>query len=50
MKRIFFNSSAKKQDVPLIELRPSNKTMKSLFYPANQVQIRGIVVGLIRKF
>ncbi len=50
VKRIFFNSSAKKQEVPLIELRPSNKTMKSLFYPANEVQIRGIVVGLIRKF
>lgn len=50
VKRIYFNSSAKKQESGQIELRPSNKTMKSLFYSQDQIQIRGIVVGLIRKF
>lgn len=50
VKRIFFTASTKKLEEPIIELRPSNKNMKSLFYPANQVTIRGLVVGLIRKF
>ncbi|KYG66311.1 repressor LexA [Bdellovibrio bacteriovorus] len=34
----------------LVELRPSNSTMKSMWYEPEQVEIRGIVVGLIRKF
>ncbi|WP_413582735.1 transcriptional repressor LexA [Bdellovibrio sp. HCB288] len=33
-----------------VELRPSNSTMKSMWYSPDQVEIRGIVVGLIRKF
>jgi repressor LexA len=34
----------------MIELRPANSTMSSMWFPPNEVQIRGIVVGLIRKF
>lgn len=34
----------------LVELRPSNSTMKSMWYQPDDVEIRGIVVGLIRKF
>lgn len=34
----------------MVELRPSNSTMKSMWYSPEQVEIRGIVVGLIRKF
>ncbi|MEN0058391.1 MAG: transcriptional repressor LexA [Bdellovibrio sp.] len=34
----------------MVELRPSNSTMKSLWYSPEQVEIRGLVVGLIRKF
>lgn len=34
----------------LVELRPSNSTMKSMWYSPDEVEIRGIVVGLIRKF
>lgn len=34
----------------VIELRPSNSSMKSMWYRPDQVEIRGIVVGLIRKF
>lgn len=34
----------------MVELRPSNSTMKSMWYEPEQVQIRGIVVGLLRKF
>lgn len=34
----------------MVELRPSNSTMKSMWYSPEQVEIRGIVIGLIRKF
>lgn len=34
----------------VLELRPSNSTMASMWYAPQQVEIRGIVVGLIRKF
>jgi repressor LexA len=54
VKRVYFNTASKKSEAPsetpTIELRPSNKTMPSMFYPSDKVQIRGIVVGLIRKF
>jgi repressor LexA len=33
-----------------VELRPANSKMESMWYPAQQVSIRGVVVGLIRKF
>jgi repressor LexA len=33
-----------------VELRPANSTMKSMWYRPDEVEIRGIVVGLIRKF
>lgn len=33
-----------------IELRPSNAQMAPLLYPANKVDIRGVVVSLLRKF
>ena len=34
----------------MVELRPSNSKMKSMWYSPEDVSIRGIVVGLIRKF
>lgn len=33
-----------------VELRPANATMKSLWYAASEVQIKGVLVGLIRRF
>jgi repressor LexA len=33
-----------------IELRPANATMSPMWFDANQVQLRGVVVGLIRRF
>lgn len=33
-----------------VELQPANSQMESFWYPPEQVQIQGIVVGLIRKF
>jgi repressor LexA len=32
------------------ELRPANSSMQSMWYPIDQVQIQGVVVGLLRKF
>ncbi len=31
-----------------IELRPANSSMASMYYPANQVKVQGVMVGLIR--
>jgi repressor LexA len=35
---------------PQVELRPANAEMESMFFSPEKVQIRGIVVGLMRKF
>lgn len=37
-------------DGPCIELRPSNDQMDSMWYQPEQVEIRGVVVGLLRKY
>jgi repressor LexA len=59
VKRYFLHSSqsfrslpenVRSMDGPVVELRPSNATMTSLWYPARQVRIEGIVTGLVRKF
>lgn len=34
----------------IVELKPANSSMKSMWYPPQQVKIQGIVVGLVRKF
>ncbi len=46
VKRIY---QRKKRDGK-IELRPANSTMESFWYHPEEVDIRGIVVGLIRKY
>jgi repressor LexA len=33
-----------------VELRPANSTMQSMWYSSQQVDIQGVVVGLIRRF
>ena len=43
----FFQSNKKRN---WIELRPANSTMDSFWYQAGEVDIRGIVVGLLRKY
>ncbi len=47
VKRIYYKS---KQNHNEIELRPSNSSLKSFFYEPGEVTIKGIVVGLLRKF
>jgi repressor LexA len=34
----------------MVELRPANSTMSSMWYDPEQVDIRGVLVGLLRKF
>lgn len=46
VKRLFRPRNAKGQ----VELRPANSSMESFWYDAKDVDIRGIVVGLIRKY
>lgn len=43
VKRIYFHKNE-------VELRPSNSTMASMWYPAKDVAIRGLVQGLIRHY
>lgn len=47
VKRIYYRSKNNHHE---IELRPSNSQLKSFFYEPEQVAIKGIVVGLLRKF
>lgn len=49
VKRFYFHQSPKLAQ-PQVELRPANPEMDSLFYAPERVQIRGVVVGLMRKF
>lgn len=41
--------SSAQQD-PQVELRPANSTMNSMWHPPYEVDIQGIVVGLMRRF
>lgn len=50
VKRLFTKPNPEASSGKLIELRPANSTMKSMWYPPEQVEIQGVVVGLIRKF
>lgn len=43
VKRIYFGKS------DMVELRPANSRLKSMFFPSNEIQIKGVVVGLVRK-
>ncbi len=46
VKRFYLQNKPEK----MIELRPANSTMKSMWYEPDKVDIQGVVVGLIRRF
>lgn len=51
VKRIYMRSQpGSPNGEKMIELRPSNSSMKSMWFSPEEVEIRGIVTGLIRKF
>lgn len=41
-------ATRKKTDI--VELRPANSSMSPMWFMPDEVQIRGVVVGLIRRF
>ena len=47
VKKFFVHKNKRDQQ---IELRPANSSMESFWYSPEEVDLRGIVVGLIRKF
>jgi repressor LexA len=49
VKRFFFHQTPKLAQ-PQVELRPANPDMEPMFFSPDRVQIRGVVVGLMRKF
>ncbi len=49
VKRFYLHSGASLAR-PQVELRPANADMDSMWYLPDQVEIRGIVIGLLRKF
>lgn len=49
VKRFYFQNHPDRPE-KMVELRPANSSMKSMWYPPHQVKIQGVVVGLIRKF
>ncbi|MBL7545220.1 MAG: repressor LexA [Bdellovibrionaceae bacterium] len=50
VKRIYYKAKSNLNESQKIELRPSNSRLKSFFYDPSEVIIKGIVVGLMRKF
>lgn len=53
VKRFFLSNKPNSKDKSTdkwVELRPANSNMKSMWYSPDQVQIQGVVVGLVRKF
>ncbi len=46
----FFMHQDKMMATAQVELRPANPDMESFFYSPEKVKIRGVVVGLMRKF
>ncbi len=49
VKRFYLHAGASLAQ-PQVELRPANSAFESMWYSPEQVAIRGIVVGLLRKF
>lgn len=50
VKRYFFKTHPESPSEKMIELRPANSSMSSMWYPPQEVNIQGVLVGLIRKF
>jgi len=50
VKRYYHRLSPTSSNQKMVELRPANSKMKSMWFKPEQVLIRGIVVGLIRQF
>lgn len=38
------------KDTGVVELRPANSQLQSMFYPADQVEIQGVMIGVFRSY
>ncbi len=38
------------KDTGVVELRPANSQLQSMFYPADQVEIQGVMLGVFRSY
>ena len=38
------------KDTGVVELRPANSQMQSMFYPADMVEIQGVMIGVFRSY
>lgn len=38
------------KETGVVELRPANSQMQSMFYPADQVEIQGVMIGVFRDY
>ncbi len=38
------------KDTGVVELRPANSQMQSMYYPAEQVEIQGVMIGVFRDY
>lgn len=54
VKRFFLRNSRPTEEGPVagpvIELRPANPRLQSMWYQPSEVEVRGLVVGLIRRY
>lgn len=50
VKRFYFNSKQSEQPEPQVELRPANPRLKSMWYSPDRVDIKGLVIGLVRSY
>jgi repressor LexA len=50
VKRFFLKNNPDEDNAKVVELRPANPSMKSMWYDPDRVDIQGVVVALIRKF
>ena len=50
LKRFFLHQHPKNKGAKIVELRPANSSMKSIWCEPNEVEIKGVLVGLMRKF
>lgn len=48
VKRFYLHEN--KKTAPQVELRPANSQMDSFWYDPHQVEVRGVILGLIRKY
>ncbi len=38
------------KDTGVVELRPANSQLESMFYPANMIEIQGVMIGVFRDY